>query len=303
MKRFIFIISLALIILSNSYGQTLSSYSVLNPDTANVDCFFPQSLGSMLRPSLHVHYLQSISGRDTIRTPHFFFRLNIYEDNLPMSDDWPLLYHGDYAFGGCVSEAGDTVLVCMNNDLTVRFVFPVNTVSALPFENGISVCRFSPWRALHAAESEYGAVARDGTVLFEPNHKAIAISKNKAIAVDKRDGGHCSTQWNEYSIVAKNNTGVTEESFVFYYPKKYDVDILDNANFFWNDIDNKDTNDFGNDIWNYDIVLDIYSAFVNMVQLDFLAAYNHLLKARDSDDPLIRKCARKNLRTLRRLFR
>lgn len=254
-------------------------------------------------PSLkYVRYLQSYnwSKRDTIQMPYYFLKLKIYEDDIPISSNYhSSLFDGDYAFGKYINEEKDTVFVCINKDLSIRFRFPKEANEAYPFKNGISKCLNCPWWATHANDSRYGAVARDGTVLFEPTHTAVVVTRNKAAAIDEITGGEddriADKQWIKYLIIVKNNTGYQESSYVFYYPRQYDRQILKDCFAFFRDIDNYETNEYDSDD-------DIYTTLINLLHIDYLAAYNHLIKGANSNDPIIRRCAKKNLSVLRRLF-
>ena len=299
MKRFL--LSVCFIVLSNALiGQNLSSIVRQNPDRSQEHLFYSSS-SSMLNPRARVYYLQSVSKQDTVCSHNYFLNLKIYTDvpsSWYSSDD---LYTGDYAFGSCVTDQGDTVLVCVNKDLSIRFTFPDNTTHARPFLNGISLVSRSPRWAMHAAESRYGAVSMDGTVLFEPTHNAIFLSKDKAVAIDET--GITGKMWNKYLLTVMNNRGLKETTIVYYYPAKYDSYFLGAGNDFWFDVNSLDSSDYS-EFFVYDsLTEDIYSALVNLAQLDFISAHNHLKQALHSDDPLIRKCARKNLKTINTLFK
>lgn len=278
-------------------GQNLSSFSIPNPTmTEKEKMEYWGHWGSMLKPRPRVQYLQSITGTDTTTTPNYFFALKIYNDHLNDLSDSTALFDGDYAIGSCVSSLGDTVLVCINKDLSVRFTFPPNTNNASPFENGLSLISYKPWWGFHFADALYGSVARDGSVLFEPEHKVVNIVRNKAIAVD-------ALKYNDvlmslYHITIKNEHNEIEASFIYYVPKDYGC--FDSGNSFWQDLDNNET-----DLFQYvdDIYYNcLYSALINIIRTDFLTAYRQLQIAKNSQVPLIRKCAKKNLKTIKCLF-
>lgn len=282
-------------------GQSLSAIKGDNPDSSQAHLFYSHS-ASMINPRARVYYLQSISGQDTIRTRNYFLNVKIYSYNLSACSGYDSLYGGDYAFGGCVSNQGDTVMVCVNKDLSHRFTFPANTTYARPFMNGISIISSSPSWAFHAADSRYGAIAIDGTVLFEPTHNVVRISKDKVVVVDE-SANSSSKKWNDYLITVKNRKGEIETSFVFYYPVEYDVGPISAGNDFWDDINTLESSDFSTANLCYEyLTKDIYSALVNFVQLDFIAAHSHLKRALKSHDPIIKRCARKNLKVLTSLF-
>lgn len=301
MKKLLYLVLFCALPFVFAHGQSLSSFETLNPDP-NRRQYLSPSFGSMLRPRYKVHYLQSILGRDTTQTPYYFLNLEIYRDEPAdcffMYND---LYAGDYAIGSCVSCQGDTILVCMNKDLSVRFTFPDNTSRAFPFYNGIAKCLYSPWWAYHAAQCRFGAVTRNGTVLFQTNHKAVHIAKNKAIAVDKNY--ECNSKlWDEFYVVVKNAYGITEATFIYYYPKVLDCSFLNAGNDFWRDLESEDSSIF-NDWPSLPPEQKLfYSAFVNMVQLDYLTSYNQLCQVARNSDPVVRKCAKKNIKQIRRLF-
>lgn len=288
MKKRIFMILLPCLFFIQARSQTLSSYWV-------------RSSTSMRNPGGRVYYLQSFSGNDITVFKNVFLELNIYHDVFLTESDSLKYLNGDYALGNMITDQGDTVMACFNKDLSIRFLYPARTTRANPFLNGISKCSYSPWWAFHAGDSKYGAVTRQGLVLFEPEHLAVTICQDKAVAVDYAD---IDSKMGEGAIIikAKRIDGETEFSYLFYYPLEYDSSFEFAGNDFWSDIENPEADDYSLLFLTASISDSFYSALVKMVQMDYMSARALLKKALKDRNPAVRRCARKNLKTMRQLF-
>lgn len=280
MKRILLLLSFVLSSLS-VYGQQLYAERKVHIVGVNHDI---------------ISRLLSINGRDTVRATQTFHRLWIEEDqpNIARTDFTDYLF-GDYAIGRIIDEVGDTSVVCINKDLSMRFSYPVKTIDAEPFNNGISICWSGTDFAMDPFQRRFGAVTREGWVLFNPVHDYVNIVNNKAIALDL---GSCDSKglyWHRFII--KRNDGDTLAIVTYCCPYDFLITTMGFTEYVYNKENDKY---YDGDFLFYDRGL--YSAFFNVFQLDFLSAEDNLKEALNSDNPIIRKCARKNLKALKGLF-
>lgn len=230
----------------------------------------------------YFYSIQSVSGRDTIRTPYIYTWAGIYQDEI----------NGEYVpYAICRTIRGrvplDTVAVyCLDRNLSVRFKYPDGVVYAFPFKDGLSLVHNELVR-IDWSFAKYGVVNRDGVLVLPMENDVLVITGGKLVSFDEESG----------MITCYDHKGHFLYSHRFYYPPDYypeDIADIMRVAIYKPDVFSYEEHDYGDE--NEKQKNCLFKAMLSCILLDYSSAEYYLLQSMKGFDLSTRRAAKKNLK-------
>ncbi len=211
----------------------------------------------------HKISLTSLTGYKTRSTPFCFSNASVHIDYSKGKEEY---------YAVCKDSTGHWL--CINEDLSLRFIYPEETIRASSFVAGVATIK--------SKSSKWGAIAHDGTVIIPMEYDLVMIRTDRIVAYKETK--------NTNSIAVYDLSGnhlYTQEFHISKNKNKVAAKILADAD---NEVAISSNRDDGR-ITEEDAVL---LAIAKCIRLDYDAAYNYLSRCSKSQKCWIRKVARKN---------
>lgn len=129
--------------------------------------------------STALYSLVAFDNNRSSRTPFIYSSISIYNESI----NGHLV---DYAICKEKTDAG-VRLSCLNDDLSVRFVFPDVVGKASRFIDGVSVVNTDKWG--FGGDFKYGAISRQGSIILPIEHDYVAQRGDRLVCCDVNDSG------------------------------------------------------------------------------------------------------------------
>ena len=255
-----------------SFAQELSLLSVPNHDY--------ESAAYWLEKEPSYIALQSINGRDTIRTPFMYSWARIYQESI---DGEASQYAICRIINGTIYEYEDSIaFYCLDSDLKVRFKYPDNLFDVYPFRGGLSIVKKDH---LPLPLYKYGAVNRDGVLIFPIQYDVLVVIDDKVVTF-RDDNCVITTHDCDGHILWEQHFYITESkeclnSLVFDEDRRSAIDR-----------DYKDFKDSRQEIA-------LIKALICCIYLDYPSAEAFLHQSMKGCDSAVRRAARNNLKFVR----
>lgn len=126
-----------------------------------------------------LYSLVSIDNQKSSKTSFIYSSIDIYKE----------LENEDYVYYAICKEIGKTGvrLSCLDNDLSVRFVFPDVVGSAGRFIYGVSVVNSDKWGL--GGSFSWGAISRQGEIIIPITHEYVEQKGDRLICCDTYEQG------------------------------------------------------------------------------------------------------------------